>query len=96
MAHVNRREYWIIFAALFVLTMLEVGVAYMKPLVGVVPVGIALCGMALTKAVLVGFYYMHLKHDTKILQLTVAVPMAIPALYAFVLIAEGAWRYLHW
>ena len=96
MSHVNRREYWVIFVALFVLTVLEVGVVYLKPYIGTVSVGIALCSMAVSKATLVGLFYMHLKHETKILKLTVAIPMAIPAFYAFVLIAEGAWRYLHW
>jgi hypothetical protein len=39
---------------------------------------------------------MHLKHETKILRRTVAIPMSIPAFYALILIAEGAWRRLPW
>jgi caa(3)-type oxidase subunit IV len=54
--------------------------------------GLALVGLAVTKAAIVGLYYMHLKHETKILKFTVAIPVAAPAFYALVLISEAAWR----
>jgi cytochrome c oxidase subunit 4 len=94
MAHINRKEYWIVFGALFVLTILEVGVVYMG--VPKVPLFLALSGMAIVKASLVGLFFMHLKHETPILRRSVAIPMSIPAFYALVLIAEGAWRKLPW
>ena len=53
-----------------------------------------LCALALVKATLVGWFFMHLGHETKPLKLTVAIPMCVPAFYAFVLIAEAAWRLL--
>ena len=87
----NRREYWVIFAVLFVLTVLEVGVAQM-PGISHTLMTIALISLALTKAACVGLFYMHLKHETKILKATVALPFAAPAVYALVLIAEAAWR----
>jgi cytochrome c oxidase subunit 4 len=89
--HVNRKEYWVIFVYLLVLTILEVGLVYVPG----VPKGLMVLGLillAITKASLVGLFYMHLKHETKILKLTVAIPMATPAVYAVVLIAEAAWR----
>lgn len=88
----NRAEYFKVFAALFALTVLEVIVA--NPNLGIsrTLVGIALVGMAVTKAAMVGFFYMHLKHETKILKYTVAIPMATPAFYALVLVSEAAWR----
>jgi caa(3)-type oxidase subunit IV len=92
MGHVNRREYWVIFAWLFVLTVLEVSVVYLKPVIGQAPVVLALVLMALTKASLVGLFYMHLKHETPILKATVAIPMSLPMIYAIILIAEAAWR----
>ncbi len=55
--------------------------------------GLSLVGMALTKAALVGFFFMHLKHETKFLRWTVALPMLAPTLYAIVLMSEAAWRY---
>src|SRR5262245_13539821 len=73
----NRREYFVIFAVLFVLTILEVAVAQM-PGIARVLVGSALVALALTKAACVGLFYMHLKHETRILKLTVAIPMATP------------------
>jgi caa(3)-type oxidase subunit IV len=88
---VNRREYWVIFVVLFVLTVIEVAVAQI-PGIGKVALYVALIGLAVSKAAIVGLYYMHLKHESKYLKLTVALPFAAPAVYALVLIAEGAWR----
>ena len=94
MAHVNRKEYWTIFGILFVLTILEVGVVYMG--IPQTPLLIALTGLALVKASCVGLFFMHLKYETNILRRSVAIPMSIPAFYALILIAEGAWRRLPW
>src|SRR5689334_2041102 len=90
--HVNRKSYWIVFGALFVLTTLEVVVT--RPELGIarVPMVLAVVTMALTKAFMVGYFYMHLNHERKALRLTVALPFFFPALYAFVLISEAAWR----
>ncbi|MEP7122051.1 MAG: cytochrome C oxidase subunit IV family protein [Byssovorax sp.] len=89
---VDRREYFIVFGVLFALTVLEVVLA--NPALGIARslVGIGLVGMAIAKASLVGYFYMHLKHDTKVMKLTVAIPMATPAFYALVLVTEAAWR----
>lgn len=87
----NRKEYFVIFGVLFVLTILEVAVAQI-PGLGKLTLGTALVGLALAKASCVGLYYMHLKHETRVLQLTVAIPLATPMIYALVLIVEAAWR----
>jgi caa(3)-type oxidase subunit IV len=87
----DRREYFVIFGVLFVLTVLEVVIAQIPGLSKVL-LGTALVGLALAKAACVGLFYMHLKHETRILRVGVAIPLAAPALYAFVLIAEAAWR----
>lgn len=89
----NIKEYMVIFAVLAALTVLEVGVAKV-PGVSKVMMGLALVGLALTKAAIVALYYMHLKHETKVLKLTVALPMAAPTIYAIVLISEASWRLL--
>jgi caa(3)-type oxidase subunit IV len=88
----NRKEYLKIFALLFVLTVLEVGVAYLYHYIGKLALVTALIGLALTKAGAVALYFMHLKHETKWMRWTVALPMLFPALYAFILITEGAYR----
>lgn len=88
----DRREYFMVFGALFALTVLEVVLANPKLGISRTLVGLGLVGMAVTKAAMVGFFYMHLKHETKFLKYTVAIPMATPAIYALVLVTEAAWR----
>jgi caa(3)-type oxidase subunit IV len=56
----------------------------------------ALVSLALTKAACVGLFYMHLKHETKILKMTVFLPFLAPAVYALVLIGDAAWRLARW
>ena len=90
----NRREYVVIWAWLAGLTVLEVGVAYTQSVLGKVALVTALVGLALAKAACVALFYMHLKHETKVMRWTVALPLLFPALYAFILIAEGIYRSL--
>lgn len=92
-AHVNRKQYWFIWLYLLMMTLAEVGVASV-PGLGRGLVISALLLLAVAKAALVGLFYMHLAHETKVLKWTVAVPLASPALYAVVLIAEASWRLL--
>ena len=93
MAHINRKEYWIIFVILAVLTVLEVGLVYV-PGISKVPMVTCLITLALVKAALVGLFFMHLRHETRILRLNIAIPMAIPMFYAAVLVSEAVWRML--
>ena len=88
----HRKQYLIIFAALAVLTALEIAVA--DPSLGIARtlVGVALVGMALAKAGLVLFFYMHLGTETKGLQYTVLLPALFPPFYAVILILETTWR----
>lgn len=92
-AHVNRKQYWVIWLYLLVLTLAEVGVASVPNLAKGLVVS-ALVLLAVVKAALVGLFYMHLVHETNVLKWSVAVPMASPVLYAVVLIAEAGWRLL--
>ena len=88
----SHAPYMKIFVWLTVWTILELAIV-MEGLG--VPRGMAISGlavMAAIKASLVGLYYMHLIHETKWLRWSVALPMAAPAIYAFVLIAEAGWR----
>lgn len=89
----HRKVYWKIFIWLFVLTVLEVGVVYVPGISKPLLVS-CLVGMALVKAAMVGYFFMHLDGEAPGLRWTVVIPMFFPALYAVVLIAEGAWRYL--
>jgi caa(3)-type oxidase subunit IV len=89
--HINRKEYWTIFFLLFVLTVLEVGVVFV-PGISVPLLISALVGLAIVKAAMVGWFFMHLSHDTAYIRNGVAIGMAIPFFYALVLVAEAAWR----
>ena len=89
----HRKVYWKIFVWLFVLTILEVGIVYIPGLSKALLI-VGLVGLAIVKAALVGFFYMHLNGETVGLRWTVAIPMALPGFYALVLIADAAWRYL--
>ncbi len=92
--HVDRKQYLRVFLALTVLTALEVGVVYV-PGIEKIYIGTALVSLALGKAWTVGWFFMHLGHETRHLKGTVVLPFAFPAIYAFVLIAEAAWRFSH-
>jgi cytochrome c oxidase subunit IV len=92
---VDRREYWIIFGVLFALTVLEVAVAQIPGINHSLMV-LALVSLAVTKAACVGLFYMHLKHETKIMKMTVFLPFTAPAVYALVLIGDAAWRLARW
>ena len=93
MAHVDRKQYMIIFVVLGVLTGLEIGVVKVPGIAHNLMI-IALIALAVVKAAFVGLYYMHLKYETRVLKMTIAIPMATPAVYALVLIAEAAYRAL--
>jgi cytochrome c oxidase subunit IV len=95
MAHTSRKEYLIIFFWLLGLTILEVALVYVPGIsTGLLVLGLVM--LAIVKATLVALFFMHLKHETKVLKATVAIPMALPAVYALVLVSEAAWRYLRW
>lgn len=89
----SRRQYLAVFVALGVLTLLELGVLRM-PGIGSSSAVVALIGLAIAKAALIAFVFMHLKDETRVLKLTVFGPLAAPAVYALVLMADAAWRFL--
>ena len=93
MVHVDRKQYWVIFVVLAVLTALEVGVVYV-PGISKASLITALILLAVVKAAIVAFYYMHLNHDTVIMKWSIALPLSMPAVYAVVLIGDAAWRML--
>lgn len=92
-AHAGKRKvYWIVFGALFALTVLEVAIA--APQLGVprTPMVLGLISMALAKAGLVALFFMHLRDEFSTLRLGVLIPFLFPAIYALILVFEAAWR----
>ena len=87
--HTNhRRDYFRIFWALLVLTILEVGVAYWRALPRQV-MATLMVGMALTKASLVGLFYMHLKYEKKSLMWLAFIPLPLAGIYAAALMLDA-------
>jgi caa(3)-type oxidase subunit IV len=86
----SKKEYFVVFVVLTVLTAIEVAIKYLSISRAAMVTG--LVGLAISKAICVAMFYMHLKSETRSLKLVVAVPMAFPLIYACVLIAEAMYR----
>lgn len=86
----HRARYLKVFAALIVLTGLELGVVYAGLSRGTVI--LTLIGLALVKAGAVAMYFMHLGDERRTLRLMVGLPLLFPPFYACVLIAESIFR----
>lgn len=86
----HKKEYIIIFVVLAVMTALEIGVAEIKNL-SKFSKGSALTFLAVGKAFLVAYYYMHLKEETKWLKFIAAVPLAA-GIFATVLCLEAFFK----
>jgi len=83
----HRRDYFRIFWVLTVLTLVEVGITYLKMPKSVMAT--LLVGLAVTKAAFVGLYYMHLKYEKRSLLWLAAVPFPLAGLYAAFLMLDA-------
>ncbi len=72
-----------IFVALTVLTVIEVAVAYAPIVRG--PKILGLVAMAITKALLVALYYMHLKFDKRLVILVALMPFVLISIVCLLL-----------
>ncbi|MEK7728496.1 MAG: cytochrome C oxidase subunit IV family protein [candidate division KSB1 bacterium] len=84
-------NYMKIFYALFVLTVLEVGAAYLNAIFPGFPLlllGLILIGLALVKAALVGMYFMHLKFEKRTLGIIALTPMILCTLLIIALLPD--------
>lgn len=86
----HKKEYFFIFILLAVLTAVEIWVAEI-PGITKFAKGSSLTFLAVGKAFLVAFYYMHLKEETKWLKFIAAIPIAA-AVYATVLCLEAIYK----
>lgn len=91
MSHPSRRQYLGVFLGLAALTAVEVAAVYLTGLSKGLLITL-LTLLAVTKAALVGLFFMHLRSETSYLKATVLLPMSMPALFAVVLVAEAMWR----
>ncbi len=82
--HVN---YYAIFASLVVLTAITVGVYFLHPTSELVKILLALL-IASVKAILVAYFFMHLKFEGKLIYLILIVPVLLCFLLIFALIPD--------
>ncbi len=86
----HKKQYIVIFVVLALLTALEIGVAEI-PGIGKFAKGSSLTFLAVGKAFLVAYYYMHLKEETKWMKFIAAVPI-MAGVYATVLRLEATFK----
>jgi len=84
----HRRDYFRIFWVLLVLTIVEVGITYLRMDRKVMST--LMIGLALTKASFVGLYYMHLKYEKRSLLWLAALPLPLAGGYALFLMLDAA------
>lgn len=85
----HKKQYMIIFVLLAVLTALEIWMAEL-PMTKFAK-GSGLTGLALAKAFLVGYFYMHLNQETRWLKFIAAIPV-MAGVYATVLCLEAYFK----
>ena len=86
-------NYWMVWLALAVLTVIELAVAKVPNAKAFVI--ISLCALALTKAALVALYFMHLKFEKYALVLIVLSPLVLSAIM-YVRLVPDATTHIHW
>ena len=79
-------NYMRVFYWLAALTVLEIGVIYLP--LAKLTIGIMLVIMALSKASLVGMYFMHLRYEKRTLGMVALTPLLICTLLIFALIPD--------
>jgi cytochrome c oxidase subunit IV len=85
----HKKEYMIIFGILALLTVVELIIPGMD--ISYFAKASSLCGLALGKAAIVAYYYMHLKEETKWMKFIALIPMSA-FIYALVVILESLYR----
>ena len=83
----KQTNYMLVWLVLFVLTVIEVGVAMIAALPKQVLI-LILIGLAIWKAVLVAMYYMHLKFEPRRLALLAASPLPLAVILVVAVLME--------
>lgn len=80
-------NYWAVIITLTILTAVEIGVVFLP--LSKFSIGILLVGFALTKAILVAAYFMHLKFEKKALAIVAATPLVLCTGLMFALLPDS-------
>jgi cytochrome c oxidase subunit IV len=82
-------NYMLIWGALFALTVIEVGVAFLA--FAKITIILILIALAIWKALLVALYYMHLKYEPRRMWVLAASPLPLAVILVAAVLMEG-WR----
>ena len=82
----HNAPYMLIWAVLLIMTLAEVGYAFLS--LPKVWLAVGLCVMAIWKAILVALYYMHLRWEPKRLWILVAVPLPLVVILIAAVLTE--------
>ena len=80
-------NYYLIWLILFILTLAEVGVAFISAIPKQILI-VILLAMAVWKALLVAMYYMHLKFEPKKLWIMAAAPLPLAVILVVIVLSE--------
>lgn len=89
-AHRKHPNYIAIWGYLFVLTVIEVGVAFLSHLPKRVII-LALVFLAVWKALLVALFFMHLKFEPRKLLIVALVPLPLALIFVLAAMTEKIW-----
>ena len=87
--HVAHPNYWMVWAALAALTMVELGIAFLpwsRTLIIVL-----LVGLALWKALLVALYFMHLRYEQFRMRIFALAPLPLTVIIVIAVLTEFVW-----
>ncbi len=88
--HAKHPPYMGIWAALALLTVLEIGVAFFQNWPKEVII-LVLVGLAIWKAVLVAMYFMHLRFEGNQLRILAVAPLPLAVILVIAVITEYLW-----
>jgi cytochrome c oxidase subunit 4 len=87
--HFEHPNYWMVWAGLAVLTMVELGVAFLpwsRRLIVVL-----LIGLAVWKALLVALYFMHLRFEKNRMRIFALAPLPLTVIIVVAVLTEFVW-----
>jgi len=87
--HVAHPNYWLVWAALAVLTLVELGVAFLPWSRAVIV--LTLVFLALWKALMVALYFMHLRFEQNRMRIFALAPLPLTVIIVIAVLTEFVW-----
>jgi len=87
--HVAHPNYWLVWAGLAALTLVELGVAFLPWSRALIV--LALVALAVWKAGLVGLYFMHLRFETNRVRIFALAPLPLTVIIVIAVLTEFVW-----